>query len=106
MHVFEEAERVDLFEEACNANDLVTVGELMNKSHESCAQLYECSCPEMDETVSKCRQEGVLGARLTGAGWGGCAVALVPANKVREVEEKVKVLFWTKPSAGIEAWRV
>ncbi|KAF1647100.1 UNVERIFIED_CONTAM: Galactokinase, partial [Eudyptes robustus] len=77
----------------------------MNKSHFSCKDLYECSCPEMDELTEKCRESGCKGARLTGAGWGGCAVALVDKRDRDKVEAKVNVLFWTKPSAGIQVFR-
>ncbi|CAN1190397.1 GAL1 [Linum perenne] len=81
-HVYSEAKRVHAFKDAVLAklNDeekLKKLGELMNESHHSCSVLYECSCPELEELVKVCRDNGALGARLTGAGWGGCAVALV-----------------------------
>ncbi|CAD5210146.1 unnamed protein product [Bursaphelenchus xylophilus] len=105
VHVFDEAKRVDDFENACLEKDLIQMGALMNKSHFSCKDLYECSCPEMDELTEKCRESGCKGARLTGAGWGGCAVALVDKRDRDKVEAKVNVLFWTKPSAGIQVFR-
>lgn len=67
-HVFGEADRVQKFERACERGDLKEMGEVMNDSHTSCKELYECSCPELDELVHKCREVGCLGARLTGAG--------------------------------------
>ncbi|VDK45476.1 unnamed protein product [Cylicostephanus goldi] len=98
-HVYSEALRVEQFEEACKAGDLQRMGELMNASHESCSKDYECSCKEMDELINHCRTAGAIGARLTGAGWGGCAVALIDNRTPVELGEKE--LFSTKPCRGI-----
>ena len=88
-HVFQEAHRVILFKEIASAADpsnptatASQLGELMNQSHDSCRDLYECSCLELDELVRVCLSSGALGARLTGAGWGGCVVCLVPMATV------------------------
>lgn len=102
MHVFTEAQRVFDFQKACEAGDLLKMGELMNSSHESCRDNYECSCPELDSTVQKCFEAGCLGARLTGAGWGGCVVALIDSSEKEKVASKLDVLFWSEPSSGIE----
>ncbi|KAJ7955261.1 galactokinase [Quillaja saponaria] len=82
-----EAKRVHAFKDTVSSNSneeemLKKLGDLMNESHYSCSVLYECSCPELEELVKICRENGALGARLTGAGWGGCAVALVKENIV------------------------
>lgn len=88
VHVFGEAERVVQFRDLCRgvvepaavggAADVATaLGALMSSSHASCRDLYECSCPELDELTAAAEAAGALGARLTGAGWGGCAVILV-----------------------------
>jgi N-acetylgalactosamine kinase len=85
-----------------------------------CRDLYECSCPELDELVSIAKNAGALGARLTGAGWGGCTVSLVHDADVEnfisalrtkyfgpKVDQGVitsdrlpEVVFASKPSSG------
>jgi galactokinase len=60
------------------AGDLVQLGQLLNASHESLKDDYEVSCAELDTMVDLARrQPGVYGARMTGAGFGGCTVSLV-----------------------------
>jgi galactokinase len=69
--------------------DLARVGALLNESHDSLARLYDVSSPELDEVVYAARSvDGVYGARMTGAGFGGSAIALIrPAafDRVRAV---------------------
>ncbi|XP_008014840.1 N-acetylgalactosamine kinase isoform X5 [Chlorocebus sabaeus] len=84
-HVYSEAARVLQFKKICEEapeNMVQLLGELMNQSHMSCRDMYECSCPELDQLVDICRKLGAQGSRLTGAGWGGCAVSIVPADKL------------------------
>ncbi|KAK1067960.1 galactokinase [Friedmanniomyces endolithicus] len=98
MHVFSEAIRVLRFNEllhsdppktdAENTEFLKACGTLMNETQESCRELFENSCPELDELCELARSAGSYGSRLTGAGWGGCSVHLVPENKVESVRQK------------------
>jgi galactokinase len=81
-HVVTEAERVELTERALQAGNLAEVGSLMNLSHASCRDDYEVSCPELEALVSIAREQGAIGARLTGAGFGGCTVNAVPRGHV------------------------
>ena len=77
-HVVTENDRVQQAEAALTANDARRLGELMNASHESLRVDYAVSCAELDEICALARaQPGCLGARMSGAGFGGCAVALV-----------------------------
>ncbi len=86
MHVFTEAQRVYDFKAACDGaagpDTLQALGDLMFQSHESCSRHYECSHPSLDRLVELAKEHGAIGARLTGAGWGGCSVALVPKDRV------------------------
>lgn len=68
MHVFKEAQRVYCWKEAAESDDLVTMGKLMNESHVSLRDLYECSHNQVDSLVDACLAAGALGARITGAG--------------------------------------
>ena len=76
-HIVGENWRVGLGAEALEAGNLAAFGETVNNTHESCRTLFENSCPEVDTLVEIAQgQPGVWGAKLTGGGWGGCAVIL------------------------------
>ena len=82
-HVITENERVLQAAEAMRQGDSAALGRLMNESHASLRDDFEVSCPELDAIVTCAQQHPAgLGARLTGAGFGGCAVALVRAAEV------------------------
>jgi N-acetylgalactosamine kinase len=95
-HVLTEGHRVELAASAMQRNDAAELGDLMNKSHESCANDYEISCPELDELVETMRDAGALGARLTGAGFGGCTVSLVATADVDMVLNRVWESYYAK----------
>ena len=77
-HVVTENDRVGLFVGASRRGDLELMGRLMVESHASLRQDYEVSCPELDFLVDTAMGiAGVLGARLTGGGFGGCTVNLL-----------------------------
>lgn len=89
-HVVYENERVIKALEALKKDRLEEFGELMNASHDSLRDLYEVTGVELDTLVEQARKvEGVLGSRMTGAGFGGCTVNLVREDKVQEFIERV-----------------
>ena len=75
---------------AMRAEDTPTLGRLMDEAHASARDDYEISVPEIEVLVEAARaQPGTLGARLTGAGWGGCIVALVEQSAAASFGEAV-----------------
>lgn len=90
QHVIEEIDRVLQSIAALKANDLVQFGKLMNGSHDSLRDLYEVTGAELDALVAAARRiPGVLGARMTGAGFGGCTVSLVHEDSIEQFKEQV-----------------
>jgi N-acetylgalactosamine kinase len=93
-HVVTEAQRVELAVSAFAAGNISAIGELMNQSHSSCRDDYEVSCPELEALVSLSRESGAIGARLTGAGFGGCTVNAVPSDRVTEFIRGVTAAYY------------
>jgi galactokinase len=77
VHVVSETARTRFAAQLLQQKKLRQFGKLLYESHESCRRLYECSSPELDTVVAAAKRAGALGARLTGAGWGGAAIVLV-----------------------------
>lgn len=101
-HVVTENDRV-LASVAClRDGNILRFGAAMNASHESLRSDYEVSCDELDRMVAIARSvPGVLGARMTGAGFGGCTVNLVQTSAVSELETAVLEAY--PASAGLPA---
>jgi N-acetylgalactosamine kinase len=93
-HVVTEAERVRQTGRALQEGNLAEIGSLMNRSHASCRDDYEISCPELEALVSIAREHGALGARLTGAGFGGCTVSAVPKDNVGHFVQGVTTEYY------------
>ena len=92
-HVLSEVARVDDFVEALRADDWAALGPLLDASHTSLRDDYEVSCEELDVAVETARQAGALGARMTGGGFGGSAIALVPVERLNAVQSAVTTAF-------------
>lgn len=94
QHVVYENERVLEMVNALKKNNQSLIGRLMGASHTSCRDLYEVSCRELDIMVETAeRISGVMGCRMTGAGFGGCAVCLVWEWAVEELTKSVSVKY-------------
>ncbi len=89
-HVVEEIDRTKRSVEVLKQGDLAAFGQLMNGSHDSLRDLYEVTGDELDAMVEAARSvPGVLGSRMTGAGFGGCTVSLVHRDSVERFQEEV-----------------
>ncbi|HZB67720.1 MAG TPA: galactokinase [Ornithinibacter sp.] len=100
-HVVTEIERVRDVVDRLRAGDLGAVGRLFDASHASLRDDYEVSCAELDVSVEAARSAGALGARMTGGGFGGSSIALVPSGAVTDAELAVREAFaerkWPEP---------
>jgi len=114
-HVIGEIERTIHAAEGVRAANWTTVGQLMYASHASLRDDYEVSCRELDAVVEIAKgigiQGGMYGCRMTGGGFGGCAVALVKSDAVEAITQKITAdytkktgieptIFVTRPAAG------
>lgn len=122
FHVYNEAQRVMLFKKTCqdpllsNEDKGVLMGALMDQSHYSLRDLFDCSSENLETLTSLAKGFGAVGSRLTGAGWGGCMISMVRENDLEGFMQKVKegfydgkalggrrmeeVLFATRPGSG------
>lgn len=96
-HAVYENIRTLLAKEVLSKGDLNGFGQLLNQSHISLRDDYEVTGIELDTLVAAAwEQAGVLGARMTGAGMGGCAIALVNVNQVEEVKAAIQAAYTDK----------
>jgi galactokinase len=117
LHVVGETARTRFGAQLLARGRLKQFGELLFESHESCRRLYDCSTPELDLVVATARRAGALGARLTGAGWGGAVLLLVDRRHEVRVIAAVRRAFRrafgreppvsvVEPSAGVRRERL
>ncbi|MCL2386637.1 MAG: galactokinase, partial [Defluviitaleaceae bacterium] len=90
----EENHRVKQAVTALEAGDIATLGELLTQSHTSLRNDYEVSCHELDTIVNYAlNHPACKGARMTGAGFGGCAIALVEEIAIPQFIEEVSTSY-------------
>lgn len=101
-HVITETARVRAAVRALNDGEWKQLGTILTASHESLRDDYAVSCAELDVTVEAAVEAGALGARMTGGGFGGSAIALVPRDRVEAVTalvaERFEALGWRRPA--------
>lgn len=96
-HVIYENLRVKESEKALKNNDLSTFGQLMNASHKSLMEDYEVTGKELDTVyLESIHFDGVIGCRMTGAGFGGCAIAIVKNEKVEDYKKHLTKAYSQK----------
>lgn len=103
-HVWTENQRVIHAVDALESGNIVGLGNLLTMAHQSARDDYEISCPEIEILIGSAKEiEGVYGARLTGAGWGGCIIALVHTEAVQQFRQQIQVDYLTRTgrTAGI-----
>jgi galactokinase len=103
-HAVSEIRRVQEFATALRTGDLAALGPLMLASHASSRDDMEVSIPELDALVDALMGAGALGARLTGAGFGGCVVALAPADRANRILHDAAGVYATRTGRTPTAW--
>jgi len=104
-HVVEEIGRTKLAVSELKQGDLSAFGARMNESHDSLRLLYEVSSPELDFLTDFARtQAGVLGSRMTGAGFGGCTVTLIEKNRAETFIEQQIAAYKSATTRDARAW--
>lgn len=104
-HVVTEIARVPRFVAAFETGDMAEAGRLMVASHASLRDDFEVSCPELELAVEGALREGALGARMTGGGFGGCAIALVPSDRAAAIADTVTAAFARADFVAPQAFR-
>lgn len=100
-HVVKENERVRRSVKALQSGDLAAFGKLMNQSHQSLKELYEVTGRHLDVMVQLAQQtEGCIGARMTGAGFGGCTVILIHRDQTETLVRQVGARY--REETGLE----
>lgn len=118
-HVIGEIDRTSTAAETVRNGDWVKTGQLMYASHQSLKEDYEVSCRELDVLVELAGDinldGGVYGARMTGAGFGGCTVSLVRSDAIESIAETLAAgyeertgiqptMFVSRPAEGAKVW--
>ena len=105
-HVFTEIERVAAAVAALEEGDFEAFGRRLSESHTSLRDDFEVSCAELDVVVDTCLAAGALGARMTGGGFGGSAIALLSETAVAAASDAVRREFASRDWPEPRIWQV
>ncbi|MCB0063369.1 MAG: galactokinase [Caldilineaceae bacterium] len=93
-HIWTENQRVIYASDTLESKNVTALGQLLNAAHISARDDYRISCPEIEVLVQSAQEvDGAYGARLTGAGWGGCMIALVHQDAVADFQAHVTARY-------------
>ena len=95
-HCITEQQRTISSTDALKHHDILAFAQLLNTSHQSLKNDYEVSGIELDTLVEETLKAGAIGARMTGAGFGGCIVSLIKKNQLDDIIEKVTKRYQTR----------
>jgi galactokinase len=103
-HAVSEMQRVQQFGDALRRGDAAPLGPLMLASHASSRDDMDVSMPELDALVEALMTAGALGARLTGAGFGGCVVALAPTDRAEQIAREAARAYSARTGRTPTVW--
>ncbi len=104
-HVLTEVSRVRAAVACIEGDDLAGLGRVLAEGHASLRLDFESSCPEADLLVETLMHHGAHGARLTGAGWGGAVLALLPAGRERAILRRTRSVYQAAFGRPLVAWQ-
>ena len=105
-HVISENERVGKFIRALRNRNIPELGRLLNESHKSLKEDYEVTGEYLDAIQEAAINAGAIGARMTGAGFGGCAIALIKKDTFEDFKEKVIDYYFNKVNLEPDVFNV
>jgi galactokinase len=105
--VVEEMEREQLAADYLQQNNIAAFGSLLYETHHGLQHLYEVSCPEIDYLVQQAKQQkAVIGARLTGGGFGGTVIRIIEKQAAQNIVQEIVNNYRQKFNIQAEAYFV
>lgn len=105
-HVITENDRVKRFSKALEKKDIHMLGQILQESHQSLKNDYEVTGIYLDAIVDAAKDSGAIGARMTGAGFGGCAIALIKSNEFDSFKQEVDSFYFDKIKIHPDVFKV